>query len=80
MDHIKTLGIAFDVSLLTFMLEKFAKDVHMYHIYGLRHVHAEMSVNRANMVACTIVGARLYYGNPLFFSMSEANLDPSEQE
>ena len=46
----------------------------LYHIHGLTHVRVAMSVNTANMVTCTIAGARLNYSNS-FSGMSEANFD-----
>ena len=50
-DHIKSLGVKFDTRL---SFDKYVGDVCKecyYHIHGLHHVRAAMSVERANMVA-----------------------------
>ena len=57
-DHIKSLGVTFDTRL---SFDKYVGEVckgGYYHIHGLRHVRAAMSVKTANMVACAIIGAR----------------------
>ena len=74
-DHIKSLGVTFDTRL---SFDKYVGEVCKgcyYHIHGLRHVRAAMSVETANMVACAIIGARLDYCNSLFSGMSDANFD-----
>ena len=74
-DHIESLGVTFDTRL---SFDKYVGEVCKgcyYHIHGLHHVRAAMSVDTANMVACAIISARLDYCNLLFSGMSDANFD-----
>ena len=44
-----------------------------FHIRALRHIRASIPDNVANMIACSVVGARFDYYKSLLAGMSEAN-------
>src|SRR6476469_1949081 len=71
---VKILGVTFD-STLSF-------DAHVsdicrsanYHLNALSHVRSSLSVTPANLIACTIVSARLDYCNSILNGISAYNL------
>jgi hypothetical protein len=71
---VKILGVTFDSSM--------SFDAHVseicrtanYHLCALSHVRGSLSVASANLIACTIVSARLDYCNSILSCLSAYNL------
>ena len=73
-DGIKILGVVFDKNLtFDFRVSHVSKSC-FYHIRALRHIRPALTDDVAKMVACSLVGSRLYYANSVLFGTSAKNL------
>ena len=45
-----------------------------HHLRALRHIRPAVTVEDANMIACSVVGARLDYANAVLYGVSKKNI------
>ena len=70
----KILGVTFDSSLnFDLHVTEICKTVN-YHLNALAHIRRFLSVTTANLIACTIISARLDYCNSILSGLSSYNL------
>ena len=74
-DHVKLLGVSLD--------NRLSMDIHVnevsracfYHLRALRHIRSAITTEDANMIACSVVGARLDYANSVLYGVSKKNIN-----
>jgi hypothetical protein len=74
-DHIKLLGVSLDNRL---SMDKHVNTVSracFYHLRALRHIRPAVTAEDANMIACSVVGARLDYANAVLYGVSKKNIN-----
>ena len=47
----------------------------IYHLRALRHIRSAITTEDANMIACSVVGARLDYANSVLYGVSKKNIN-----
>jgi len=62
-DHVKILGVTLDPHLCVDNHVNSVSKSAYYHIRALRHIRSSISEDMAKMVAFSLVGSRLDYGN-----------------
>jgi hypothetical protein len=74
-DHVKLLGVSLDNRL---SMDKHVNEVSracFYHLRALRHIRPAVTVEDANVIACSVVGARLDYANAVLYGVSQKNIN-----
>ena len=74
-DHVKLLGVSLDNHL---SMDKHVSEVSracFYHLRALRHIRTAVTAEDANMIACSVVGARLDYANAVLYGVSKKNIN-----
>ena len=73
-DVVKILGVSLDANLnLNAFVSKTVSSCN-FHIRALRHVRSSLTQQCANIIACSLVNARLDYCNSLLFGTSRTNV------
>ena len=73
-DNVESLRVKFDCEL------SFDKHVNLvrracnYHMWSLRHIRIYLTVEMANIIACSVVGSRLDYCNSILYKTMKANI------